>query len=64
MLPKQNKRGGVVMKDEQKSWEEVTSSNDELVLEGLGNLSQGDDLHVISSEEEFQELIRALNDEA
>lgn len=52
------------MKDDQKSWEEVTNSNDELVLEGLGNLSQGDDLHVISSEEEFQELIRALNEEA
>ncbi|MBD3950047.1 hypothetical protein I4Q36_02005 [Tuanshanicoccus lijuaniae] len=49
------------MSEKEVSWEKLSEEENDLVIEGVVDAQDGD-CHIISSEEEFQELIRALNE--
>ncbi|MBK0349002.1 hypothetical protein JDW15_10335 [Aerococcaceae bacterium zg-ZJ1578] len=49
------------MNDKEVSWEKLSEEDNDLVIEGVVDALDAD-CHVISSEEEFQELVRALNE--
>ena len=50
------------MKEENVNWGNLSEKIDELEIEGVLDGEEGHN-HIISSEEEFQELLKALHEE-